>query len=72
MPKFTPRELDLDGTKYTIDIEKTRGGFSATWSCPLCHASGRTGVSDGTELGVTQVVVEIVREHHAEAHATKP
>ncbi len=72
MPKFTPKELDLDGTKYMIDIDKIGGGFSATWNCPLCHTSGRTGLSNGTEQGVIQVVADIVREHHAEKHALKP
>jgi hypothetical protein len=72
MPKVTPEELVLDGTKYRIDIDKSDLGFSATWDCPLCRASGYTGLFDGTEQEARQVASDIVRDHHAEAHAASP
>jgi len=79
MSKFPPKELVLDGATYVIDIDSrasglsaTRGGLSATWSCSLCRASGRIGLSNGTEEEMMQVVFDIVRAHHAKLHSAKP
>ena len=62
-------ELILDGIKYTAEFSKTTTGFCATWNCPVCGASGWTGLPDGTEQSLMQIVFDIVRKHHAEKHA---
>ncbi len=64
-------ELVLDGIKYKIAISESRTGYSATWSCPLCEASGMVGLSNGTEQAARQAASDSVREHHAKVHAAK-
>ena len=62
-------ELMIDGIKYAIDIGQTDHGFSVTWSCPVCQASGRVGMSDAVREDVVQVAYDKVRKHHADKHA---
>lgn len=41
-------ELAVGDTKYKIGIHKTQAGFSITWNCPLCRASGMVGFHDAS------------------------